>query len=220
MLSVLITLLLSTYLIYEWYKLWSVIGYKKHNSLSIKHKNLGNRKYTLIIILVLISSYLALIILLSFTKIFIINKFSIDESLPSLFFSTCKLYFSYLIIPFLSLAIYSIKRHSARLMFNISCTTFFLLSSFSIIEVNNIYLAIQKAEGISLFFLYNCFILDFIFMCFLCAILDYLISRNCVSELNALYLNSIEINHLLLLIYIYVCYMLFLVAFLGENKFI
>ena len=123
-----------------------------------------------------------------------------------------------MVLVFLVIILYSIKNRSAQLIFNLNCFIFFLLSNFCIIGVNSIYKLIVNAETSSMFLLYHSIILVFILTSFLCALLNYLIKSNCISDLNAYYLSFKEVKHLYLLIYIYGNYFLFISAFLRENS--
>ena len=141
--SALLTSLISIYLINEWFKLWSFNTGRKIKLGLSKQTRIGNKRYTILLLLIILGIYISLVLILSLGKVLYIDLSTIQESFLNILYSTYKLYLSYLIIPFLFIIIYTIKKHSAQLIFNINSAIFFCLSTICIKDSNNIYNMIQ-----------------------------------------------------------------------------
>ncbi len=197
----------------SWFERWTVISRNNINYINYELKILGSRKYTFLLISVIIVLFLSINLLLVFSKIIYLGIGSINGPYVNNLITTYKVFCSHSIIPFISLIVFLIVSKSSLYLFYINTIIFLPLISFSLIEIDSIYSLAETLGYLSVADIYNIIYTNYIITTFLCALLNYLISENRFSDVNCSMPNINQLFHLFSLIYIFASYLLFIKAF-------
>ncbi len=211
-----LSIILALFINNSWLSIWKALLHSDENVYSIKISKIGNRKYTLILMITIICLYLSFVLFLTVGHLIYFGYDSLNYTFSSYLYSTYTSFAFRLILPFLILLIYSITRNSISLFIYLNNILFSILGIYCLLNLDSIFNRFVNSLNLSIVYIFNLILLDFTIVSVISALLEYLIHDNNISEVNCNRLNSRQMSHILFIIYIYGIYVLFLLNFKNN----